>query len=145
MIKSLKCISFILEKIFVHKEYRRFGLLFIWEVLISSEDTLGPPPFLACAAVARHGTFQSREPDQGNRTLNIAVFGRAPSRARPCMEAVMGTPTPADAGKTIRVDLGDDLARQLDAWRRPQDRVPSTAAAVRSLLSRSPATEHTTA
>jgi hypothetical protein len=53
----------------------------------------------------------------------------------------MGDSTPADAGKSIRVELDDELARQLDAWRRKQDRIPSTAAAVRSLLSRSLASE----
>ncbi len=49
----------------------------------------------------------------------------------------MGEHTHADAAKaSIRVELDDQLARQVDQWRRQQDRIPSVAAAVRSLLSR---------
>jgi hypothetical protein len=61
------------------------------------------------------------------------------------MEIAMGEPA-TDVGKsTINVELDGDLARQLDAWRRRQSRIPTTSAAVRKLLAHALADQHAAA
>jgi len=48
----------------------------------------------------------------------------------------MSKATTADVGKSVRVVFDDELARQLEDWRRRQPQIPTIAEGVRRLVAR---------